>query len=103
MKQRKKWDEDRKAKISNAIAKAMKQWDDEHYPRLLEATWGSHPFYVSFVSNPLSLHFRPSYPLHHSVVEGLNVHALLLQQSHVSKGLPCAIVCASASLFLEIP
>ena len=88
MKQRKQWDDDRQAKISNAIANAMKQWDDEHYPRLLEATWGWHPFYVSFVSNPLSLHFRPSYPLHHSVVEGLNVHALLLQQSSVQRVFP---------------
>ena len=73
IKQRKQWDEDRQTRTSDAIATAMKDWDNEHYPRLLEATWGWHPFYVSFVSNPLSLHFRPSYPLHHSVVEGSNV------------------------------
>ena len=86
--QRKQWDEERQAKISDTIARAMKQWDDEHYPRLLEATWGWHPFYASFVSNPLSTNFRPSYPLYHSVVEGLTVHALLLQQSHVQRVYP---------------
>ena len=88
MKQRKQWDEDRHAKITDTIARSMKQWDDEHYPRLLEATWGWHPFYVSFVTNPLSTAVRPSYPLHHSVVEGLNVHALLLQKSHVQRLFP---------------
>ena len=85
---RKQWDEDRQAKINDAIVKAMKQWDDEHYPRLLEATWGWHPFYVSFVCNPLSLLFRPSYPLHHSVVEGLDVHALLVQHPSVQRVYP---------------
>ena len=88
IKQRKQWDEDRQTRISDAIATAMKEWDNEHYPRLLEATWGWHPFYISFVSNPLSRDFRPSYPLHHSVVEGSNVHALLVQQPSVQKVYP---------------
>jgi hypothetical protein len=88
IKQRKQWDEDRQAKISDSIARSMKQWDDEHYPRLLEATWGWHPFYVSFVSNPFSLQFRPPYPLHHSVVEGSNVHALLVQHPSVQRVYP---------------
>jgi hypothetical protein len=87
-KRRKQWDEDRAAKISDAILTAMREWDDEHYPRLLEATWGWHPFYVSFVSNPLSIQFRPSYPLHHSVVEGSNVHALLVQHPSVQRVYP---------------
>ena len=84
-KQRKQWDEDRLARINDTISRVMREWDDEHYPRLLEATWGWHPFYVSFISNPLNATFRPSYPLHHSVVEGCNVHALLLKQSHVQR------------------
>ena len=76
------------ARINDTIARVMREWDDEHYPRLLEATWGWHPFYVSFISNPLNATFRPSYPLHHSVVEGCNVHALLLKQSHVQRCFP---------------
>ena len=63
----------------------MKQWDDEHYPSLLEATWGWHPFYLSFVANPLCSSFRPAYPLYHSVVKGMNVHSELLEQSHVQR------------------
>jgi hypothetical protein len=88
MKQRKQWDDDRQAKVSAAIATAMTQWDDEHYPRLLQATWGWHPFYPSFVANPLCTSFRPAYPLCHSVVEGLHVHSQLLQQSHVERVYP---------------
>jgi hypothetical protein len=38
VKQRKLWEEDRQRKIAEIIAKAMKQWDDENYSRLLEAT-----------------------------------------------------------------
>ena len=98
MRQRKQWDEECQAKITEAIAKAMKQWDDEHYPRLLEATWGWHPFYASFVCNPLTANFRPSYPLYHSVVEGLNVHAMLLQQTHVERPYPvpwCVLLLCS--------
>ena len=88
MKVRKQWDDDRHAKIDVAIANAMKQWDDDHYPRLLEATWGWHPFYPSFVANPLCSSFRPTYPLLHSVVEGLGVHGQLLQHSHVERVYP---------------
>lgn len=83
MRQRKQWDEDRQAKINTAIANAMRQWDDDHYPRLLEATWGWHPFYHSFLSNPLCFNFKSSYPLQHSVKEGVGVHGRLLQQSPV--------------------
>ena len=79
----------------------MKQWDDEHYPRLLEATWGWHPFYASFVSNPFSAKFRPSYPLYHSVVEGLSVHALLLQQSHVQRLYPVPWCVLLVRCFLQ--
>ena len=88
MKQRKQWDDERQAKINEIISRAMKEWDNEHYPRLLEATWGWHPFYAAFVSNPLSKNFRPSYPLHHSVVEGSRVHASLLQEAHVTRAYP---------------
>ena len=86
--QRKQWEEDRQAKVTEAIAKAMKDWDDEHYPRLLHATWGWHPFYESFVANPLCASFRPPYPLTHSFAEGWDVHSLLLQQSHVQRIYP---------------
>lgn len=88
MRQRKQWDEDREAKVNETIARAMKEWDDEHYPRLLHATWGWHPFYPSFIANPLCYAFRPTFPLYHSVVEGSDVHALLLQQSHVQRIYP---------------
>lgn len=88
MKQRKQWEEDRQAKINDMISTAMKAWDMEHYPRLLEATWGWHPFYAALISNPLSDNFVPSYPLYHSVAEGLGVHASLLQQSHVERAYP---------------
>jgi hypothetical protein len=41
MKQRKQWEERyRQAKINAIISRAMKEWDMEHFPRLLEATWG---------------------------------------------------------------
>jgi hypothetical protein len=40
MKERKQWEDNRQKKVTDAIAKAMKQWDDEHYPCLLQATWG---------------------------------------------------------------
>ena len=88
LKQRRQWDEDRQAKISELISAAMKAWDMEHYPRLLEATWGWHPFYAALVSNPLSQNYIPSYPLHHSVPEGLGVQASLLQQSQVERAYP---------------
>ena len=85
LKQRKQWDEDRQAKVSAAIASAMKHWDETHYPRLLAATWGWHPFYAAFVANPLCTNFRPRYPLFNSVVEGSHVHSVLLQQCHVER------------------
>lgn len=88
LKQRKQWDDERQAKISEAVARSMKDWDNEHYPRLLEATWGWHPFYAALISNPLCINFTPSYPLYNSVVEGLQVHALLLEQSHVVRAYP---------------
>lgn len=88
MRQRKQWEDDRQAKVNDAIARAMKVWDDEHYPRLLLATWGWHPFYSGFVANPLCHEFTPPYPLHHSIVEGSDVHALVLQQSHVNRIYP---------------
>ena len=88
MQQRKQWDEDRQSKVNAAIARNMKEWDDHHYPRLLEATWGWHPFYASFVANPLCSSFRPAYPLYNSVVEGINVQSELLEQSHVHRIYP---------------
>ena len=88
MKQRKQWEDDRQAKVNEAVARAMKVWDDEHYPRLLLATWGWHPFYTSFVANHVCHGFTPSYPLQHSIVEGSNVHDLVLQQSHVTRVYP---------------
>jgi hypothetical protein len=88
VKERKQWEDDRQKKVSDAIAKAMKQWDDEHYPRLLQATWGWHPFYSSFLANPLCASFIPPYPLSHSPVEGWDVREVLLQQSHVKKVYP---------------
>lgn len=63
----------------------MKQCNDKHYPRLLQANWGWHPFYPSFIANPLYANFRPIYPLNYLVVQGWDVHALLLQQSHVQR------------------
>ena len=87
-KQRKQWEEDRQTKVTEAIAVAMKEWDDEHYPRLLQATWGWHPFYSSFVANPLCVDFRDPYPLHHSLVEGGDVHSLLMEQCHVQRVYP---------------
>ena len=86
--QRKQWEEDRQAKVAEAIARAMQVWDDEHYPHLLQATWGWHPFYTSFVANPLCATFRPPFPLAHSCAEGWDVHSLLLQQSHVQRVYP---------------
>lgn len=88
LRQRKQWDDERQLKVSNAIAQAMRQWDEEHYPRLLEAVWGWHPFYPSFICNPLCAKSRPAYPLYNSVVEGLHVHAQLLQQSDVRRVYP---------------
>lgn len=85
---RKQWEDDRQAKVTDAIARAMKEWDDEHYPRLLHATWGWHPFYDSFVANPLCASFKPPYPLQHSFAEGWDVHSLILQQSHVQRVYP---------------
>ena len=85
MKQRLQWDEDRQAKVNAAIATTMKQWDDEHYPSLLEETWGWHPFYLSIVTNPICSSCRPSYPLNHSVVEGVNVQIQLLEDCHVQR------------------
>ena len=40
MKLRKEWEDDRQAKVDDSIARAMKEWDDKHYPRLLQASWG---------------------------------------------------------------
>ena len=85
---RKRWEDDRLKKISEAIAKAMKEWDDEHYPRLLQAYWGWHPFYSSFLANPLCVNFLPMYPLLHSAVEGWDVHEVVLQQSQVTRVYP---------------
>ena len=88
MKQRKQWDEERQARVSAAIAGAMKDWDETHYPRLLAATWGWHPFYPTFVANPLCSNFRPEYPLFNSVVEASHVHSVLLQQCLVERVYP---------------
>lgn len=38
MKKRMLWDDDRQTNINNVIAKAMKQWDNEHYPHMLKTT-----------------------------------------------------------------
>jgi hypothetical protein len=62
VKERKQWEDDHQKKGSEHIAKVMKQWDDEHYPRLLQATWGWHPFYSSFLANPLCTSFLPPTP-----------------------------------------
>jgi len=99
VKERKQWEDNRQKKVSDAIAKAMKQWDDEHYPRLLQATWGWHPFYSSFLANPLCASFIPPYPLSHTLVEGWDVRETLLRQSHVKKGVPGALVCPAPSIF----
>lgn len=88
VKERKQWEDDRQKKVSEHIAKQMKQWDDEHYPRLLKATWGWHPFYSSFLANPVCASFLPPYPLSHSPVEGWDVREVLLQQTHVKKVYP---------------
>ena len=101
MRQRKQWEDDRQAKVTEAIAKAMKEWDVEHYPRLLMATWGWHPFYVSFVANPLCRDFTPPYPLCHSVVEASDVHHVVLQQSHVTRVYPVPYSVLLLSCFLK--
>ena len=88
VKQRKQWEDDRQKKIGEAIARAMKQWDDDNYPRMLQVTWSWHPFYPSFVANPICASFRPAYPLSHSIAEGWDVHAVLLQHSHVRRVYP---------------
>lgn len=88
MRQRKQWEDDRQGKVTEAIGRAMKEWDDLHYPRLLLATWGWHPFYSSFVANPLCKDFIPPYPLYHTVVEGSDVRDVVLQQSHVTRIYP---------------
>ena len=88
VRERKQWEDDRLKKVSDAIAKAMKRWDDEHYPRLLQATWGWHPFYSAFLANPLCKKFLPSYPLVHSAVEGWDVIEVLLQQDQIKKVYP---------------
>ena len=88
IKQRKLWEDDRQAKVTEAIANAMKEWDDVHYPRLLEATWGWHPFYTGFVANPFCFDFRPPYPLCHSIVEGSDAQELVLQQCNVERIYP---------------
>ena len=88
VKERKQWEDDRQKKVSEAIAKAMKQWDAEHYLRLLQATWGWHPFYPSFLANPLCANFIPPYPLSHSASEGWDVREVVLQQSQVKRVYP---------------
>jgi hypothetical protein len=85
MKQRLQWDEDHQTKVNAAIATAMKEWDEEHYPSLLEETWGWHPFYFSIVTNPICPSSRPAYPLNHSVVEAINVQFQILEQEHVQR------------------
>ena len=87
-KERKQWEDGRQKKVSKAIALAMKQWDAEHYPRLLQTTWGWHPFYSSFLANPLCVKFIPTYPLSHSAVEAWDAHELVLQQSQLKQVYP---------------
>jgi hypothetical protein len=99
--QRKQWEEDRQAKVNEAIARAMKVWDDEHYPRLLLATWGWHPFYSSFVANPLCQDFTPPYPLHHSIVEGSDMNFMVLQQSNVTRVYPVPLSVLLLRCFLK--
>ena len=88
MKQRKEWEDVRQAKVTDAIARAMKEWDDKHYSQLLQATWGWHPFYHAFVANPLCVDFTPPYPLSHSIVEGSDAQGLVLQHSNVTRVYP---------------
>ena len=86
--QRKQWEDTRLQKVSEATAKAMKQWDEQHYPRLLQATWGWHPFYSAFLANPLCAAFIPAYPLSHSVIEAWDTHEDILKQSSITKVYP---------------
>ena len=88
MKQRKQWEDDRQSKVNEAIARAMKVWDDEHYPRLLLATWGWHPFYACYIGNLLCHNFTPPYPLSNSIVEASDVHVEILQQGYVPRVYP---------------
>jgi hypothetical protein len=87
-KERKEWEDNRQKKVTDAIARAMKQWDDEHYPRLLQASWGWHPFYSSFLANPLCVTFIPSYPLSHLAVEGWDAAEVVGQQSQMERVYP---------------
>ena len=82
-KQRKQWEDDKQPKVEEAIARAMKEWDDAHYSRLLQATWGWHPFYSSFIANPICVDFRPHFPLQNSIVEGADVQLMLVEHCHV--------------------
>ena len=86
--QRKQWEVERTRKVSEAIARAMKRWDDDNYPRMLQATWSWHPFYPSFVNNLICATFKPVFPLLHSIGEGADMHAVLLDHSHVRRIYP---------------
>ena len=88
VKERKLWEDTRLQKVGDATAKAMKQWDEKHYPRLLQATWGWHPFYSAFLANPLCATFIPAYPLSHSAPEGWDTHECILKQSLITKVYP---------------
>ena len=79
----------------------MKHWDEDHYPRLLEASWGWHLFYLSFVANPLCSSFRPAFPLLHSAEEGLGVHSQLLEQSYIERVHPVPMSVLLIRCFLK--
>lgn len=66
----------------------MKRWDDDNNPRMLEVTWSWHPFYPSFVNNPIYATFKVVFPLLHSFGEGADVHAVVLANSHVRRIYP---------------
>ena len=63
----------------------MKRWDDDNYPRMFAATWSWHPFYPSFVNNPICASFKPACPLLHSISEGADVHAMVLGHFHIAQ------------------
>ena len=53
----------------------MEDWDAEHYPHLLQATWGWHPFYSSF---ELILSVPPSDPFSLCITHLLKVGMCIL-------------------------
>ena len=42
--QQKQWEDERTRNIGEVVARVMKQWDDDNYPPMLQATWSWHLF-----------------------------------------------------------